>query len=71
MRQTTILNTRTFRIVSHGNWIACEFINKDTRHSVFFQGDEALTFGCEMEGRTLADLWGDYEDVAKPMEMTK
>jgi hypothetical protein len=67
MRQTTIIDTPAFRVVSHGNGTAYEFVNKATRASVFFQGDDALAFGEEMEGRTLADLWGDYEDIAKPL----
>jgi hypothetical protein len=64
MTRTIILDTPAFRLVSYGNWTACEFINKAAQASVFFQGEDALMFGDEMEGRTLADLWNDYEDVA-------
>jgi hypothetical protein len=67
MRKTIIIDTPAFRVVSHGNWTACEFINWAADQSVFFQGDDALAFGEEIEGRTLADLWGDYEDVAQPL----
>ena len=48
MKITTIIDTPEFRIVSHGNGLAYQFINKEIDEEVFFQGEDALAFVREI-----------------------
>lgn len=76
MKTVTVFNTSSFVIVSLGNGIAYEFVNKPLDRTVFVQGDDAIQFSDELaaylntktdepiEAR-LADLWEDYAPVAR------
>lgn len=68
MRRIAIYSTAEFAVWSIGNGLAYEFINKGADRCVFFQGDDAGRFREELDSpwRTLADLWGDWEDVSTP-----
>jgi hypothetical protein len=69
MRQTDIIDNRSFRVTSYGNGFAYDFYNKRTDESVFFQGDDAATFEAEMDSRrSLSNLWSDYSEVAQPRD---
>ncbi len=55
-----------FRIISHGNGLAYQFMHKPAGLEVFFQGDDAMAFENEFNAdRDLDDLWADYEEVAQ------
>ena len=74
MKTVTLYNTPTFVVVSLGNGLMYEFVNKAADRTVFVQGDDALAFNVELDyvaaqhesfETALAGLWSDYEPVAR------
>lgn len=76
MRQAVIHDRPDFTVTSHGNGTAYTFTHKPSGRSVFFQGDDAITFRGEIEAYENANpdmeydaifsqLWSDYETVAQ------
>lgn len=74
MKQTILHELQEFRLVSHGNGLAYELINKESCRSIFLQGDDAGDFRDELEElserldyrEALRILWNDYATVSQP-----
>jgi len=63
MRITCIHDTRDFYVASLGNGLAYSVVNKNTKASLLFQGDDARSFEDALESLTEGRVQLDYNNA--------
>jgi hypothetical protein len=80
MKQSVIINTDQFQLISYGNGLCYALISIDREASIFFQESDAEQFRQEREAyesmhpqastnAIMSRLWFDYEALAEPLSL--